>query len=308
MKLDCEIARDLLCGYTEEMLSEYSRELVRGHLLGCADCRNRLQILQNGDPAPVDVDRYRQSLKRKVAARMWLPVLTVVLLVLTVACGIWICATIPVWFSYEEAVLDVKAGTDMIAVTVTDHTATMYSVTGTAPNGQKVGGVYFMGYRNLLLYAGRENHIAFLKNTLQGGSLWYRGDVTGDQDTLLLGSGDEDLNSAILQAKEKGVDKPSNPVLIYVLGVSVVMGSLFLLLGWLLRKKVKGLKRFSAGLMCFCSAVSSLFVTGGHLVCTDLPIFGPNGYLSTLLAVFIMTFLLWGTVICAVRTCIMNNK
>lgn len=239
---------------------------------------------------------------------MWLPVLTVALLVLTVACGVWICATIPVWFSYEEAVLDVKAGTDMIALTVTENTATMYSVVGTAPNGQKVGGVYFMGYRNLLLYAGRKNPVAFLKNKVEDGSLWYRGDTTGEGDTLLLGSGDEKLDSAISQAMEKGVEKASNPVLIYVFGFSVLMGILFFLLGWLLHKKVKTGKLYGAGLMCCCSAVSCLFVTGGHLICTDLPVFGPNGYLSTIFAVIAMTLLLWSTVMLAIKTCVLYRK
>ena len=46
MKTQCEVVRDLLPLYTDEVCSETSRELVEEHLQECPDCRNLLDQLR----------------------------------------------------------------------------------------------------------------------------------------------------------------------------------------------------------------------------------------------------------------------
>ena len=46
MKTDCEIIRDLLPLYVDDICSEKSRELVEEHLQECAECNDLLSKLK----------------------------------------------------------------------------------------------------------------------------------------------------------------------------------------------------------------------------------------------------------------------
>ena len=52
MNTECEIIRDLLPLYTEEMCSDASRRLVEQHLQSCPSCKERLAREQQPAPAP----------------------------------------------------------------------------------------------------------------------------------------------------------------------------------------------------------------------------------------------------------------
>ena len=74
MKLDCEIIRDLLPLYGDNVCSEKSREAVEEHLRECETCREELKALgENNIPAllraeggtPV-IGAYRRMLKNKI--------------------------------------------------------------------------------------------------------------------------------------------------------------------------------------------------------------------------------------------------
>ncbi len=50
MRVDCDVIRDLLPLYAEDMVSTKSRELIEAHFETCEDCRTRYQTMS--DPAP----------------------------------------------------------------------------------------------------------------------------------------------------------------------------------------------------------------------------------------------------------------
>lgn len=91
MKLSCEIIRDLLPLYAEELASADSAEAVREHLQGCEGCREALAAMKH----PVTVlaeEPGMRKIKKEIVRRRWLAVLCGMLsILLAVSCvGCWL--------------------------------------------------------------------------------------------------------------------------------------------------------------------------------------------------------------------------
>lgn len=71
MKMDCEVIRDLLPLYVEEIASEKSRMLVEEHLSGCRECQKRLQQMREPEPQIIHsaepMKRFQRELKKHIA-------------------------------------------------------------------------------------------------------------------------------------------------------------------------------------------------------------------------------------------------
>jgi len=87
MSIECDVIRDLLPLYAEDMLGEKSRELVKEHVAACEDCHNALAQMQNtefktvnqGDP----IKKFGKAFRRHTITVATLSVLiTVAVLVL----------------------------------------------------------------------------------------------------------------------------------------------------------------------------------------------------------------------------------
>ncbi len=91
MKLSCEIIRDLLPLYAEELASPDSRAAVEAHLCECAGCRAELKELKQPIPVPAE-EPGMGRLKKEIVRRRWLAVLCGMLAVLLVmSCvGCWL--------------------------------------------------------------------------------------------------------------------------------------------------------------------------------------------------------------------------
>ena len=46
MKIECEIVKDLLPSYVENLVSEQTRKYVVNHISNCSECREILQSMQ----------------------------------------------------------------------------------------------------------------------------------------------------------------------------------------------------------------------------------------------------------------------
>ncbi len=71
MKMDCEVIRDLLPLYVEEIASEKSRMLVEEHLADCRECQKRMQQMREPEPQIVHsaepMKRFRREMKKHTA-------------------------------------------------------------------------------------------------------------------------------------------------------------------------------------------------------------------------------------------------
>lgn len=88
MKLSCDIIRDILPLYAENMVSNATREAVEEHISDCANCSKELEALKQNQKLPVEADV--KSLKRvgdAIRRRRILSVMAVFLLIATILIG-----------------------------------------------------------------------------------------------------------------------------------------------------------------------------------------------------------------------------
>lgn len=83
MKKECEIVQDLLFGYSDETLSDSSKELVEKHLKDCEECKKILDEIKNDSKKKTEkkeVD-YLKKIKKKMKRKSILITITTILLV-----------------------------------------------------------------------------------------------------------------------------------------------------------------------------------------------------------------------------------
>lgn len=90
MKLDCEVIRDLLPLYAEQMASPASTELVEEHLQGCEACREQLRQMQMPVPVKPEVEPARplQEIRKNIDRRQKGTMLAAAVLILLLVAGV----------------------------------------------------------------------------------------------------------------------------------------------------------------------------------------------------------------------------
>ena len=109
MEISCDVIRDLLPLYAEDLTSEASNLLVDAHLCQCDPCTKQLAILKKAQVIPVDVEV--KSLKRvgdTIRRRRILAVLTALLFVVTMIASGTMLMDARVYLTAEQAVTSVE--------------------------------------------------------------------------------------------------------------------------------------------------------------------------------------------------------
>ena len=113
MDISCDVIRDLLPLYAEDLTSKASNELIDSHLMGCDACSKQLGILKKTQVIPVDVEV--NSLKRvgdTIRRRRLLAVMTVLLFVVTMIVSAQTLMDARIYLSAEQAVTTVERKDD----------------------------------------------------------------------------------------------------------------------------------------------------------------------------------------------------
>lgn len=109
MKVSCDIIRDLLPLYAENLTSQASNELVDEHLCECDDCAKQLGILKKAMTLPMEVDTGAlKQVKGAIHKRWVLTVLTVLLIAATLVCGTALMLDARIYLPAEQAVESVE--------------------------------------------------------------------------------------------------------------------------------------------------------------------------------------------------------
>lgn len=113
MKITCNIIRDLLPLYAEDLASEDTRALVDEHLCGCDGCMRQYGQLKKAAEIPIEVET--KALKRlgdTIRRRKVLTVCTAILTVITilVSCMGWLL--VDIWVDSADAVVFVEPQED----------------------------------------------------------------------------------------------------------------------------------------------------------------------------------------------------
>lgn len=108
MKLSCNVIRDLLPLYAENLTSEESNALVDEHLCGCDECAKQLGILKKAQAIPVETDAPGlKKIRKAIVRRRVLAVTMAVMLVITLVLGATFLWEVPVWLDADQAVKEV---------------------------------------------------------------------------------------------------------------------------------------------------------------------------------------------------------
>ena len=117
MKLSCDVIRDILPLYAEDMVSNATREVVETHICECVSCTKELEELKQVQKIPVQADV--QSLKRvgdAIRRRRVLSVMAVFLLVATILIGGALMLDAKIYLSATEAVEDIYVEGDSVNI------------------------------------------------------------------------------------------------------------------------------------------------------------------------------------------------
>lgn len=107
MKISCNIIRDLLPLYAEDLASEDTRSLVEEHLGVCEDCTNVLNTMKTAAPIPVEaspesLDKVKKIIRRRRAVSVMAAVMTVI----TIASAVFTYMFTPFQLTKDQALDD----------------------------------------------------------------------------------------------------------------------------------------------------------------------------------------------------------
>ncbi|MBT2686302.1 zf-HC2 domain-containing protein [Bacillus sp. ISL-37] len=189
MKISCNMIRDILPLYVEDMASQDTRDLVEEHIASCENCKKRLEEMRTFEEPPVDTDiaplrNIQNTLRKKKLQTIILSVMvTLVFAVVTIA-----YLTTPAYISYNEnavSVIEKDDGTVLLNFSeevsgynvnqypAADNSGYVYDITTWEtiwqqkinknnlentvlnPNGETVASIYYYntdGIENTLIY------------------------------------------------------------------------------------------------------------------------------------------------------------
>lgn len=127
MNISCNVIRDILPLYAENMVCEETKTLVDEHLCGCDECTRELGRLKKQEAIPVNVDTAPMEHIRKTIWKR--QILTTVCVILTIVSLIWsgtVFMTSPIYLPADKAVKEVELREDGgLAITYTEGVASM---------------------------------------------------------------------------------------------------------------------------------------------------------------------------------------
>ncbi|KAB8126076.1 zf-HC2 domain-containing protein [Gracilibacillus oryzae] len=189
MKISCNIIRDMLPLYAENMASQDTREIVEEHIASCENCKKQLEEMRTPEELPIDNDitllkNIQNTLRREKLQTIILSVMvTLVLAVITMA-----YLTAPAYISYNENAISIierddgtvllnfseeVSGFDVNQSPAADNSGYVYDITTWEtiwdqkisknnlentvlnPNGETVDSIYYYntdGSENILMY------------------------------------------------------------------------------------------------------------------------------------------------------------
>ena len=290
MNITCDIIRDLLPLYAEDMVSEDSRKLVDGHLCQCDPCTKQLAIMKKVQTLPLDVEV--DSLKRvgnTIRRRRILAALTTLLFVVTVVMSVALFLDAKIYLTAEQAVESVEVLDDgSIRIHWTDD----FSIAGTCSLGSEnnysdeptgnYGIIVWSTLSNILFPNGivpyedmmahmpediRNSH-PILKEEynsktyqLEGGAnsynLWYCNSKDGTGQTLLWDAGNPKPEAAFIDV---------NYHLAYYCVILLTLAALLAILGWRYKNKWYGEWCTRAAILCGCVCLSAMIVSAGQFM------------------------------------------
>lgn len=264
MKISCDVARDLLPLYAENLVSRDSAALVEEHLAACADCRAQLTELRRQPPAAqpdggADLKRLRTAIRR----RRWRAVLLALLTASALFLSVFIYWNMPCFLTPEEAVAAVREESGEITVEFTGNVQTYSLDVFQAPdNGGGEAVIMCAEFPAGKLFERLTGSLPGLRTvTLPAGveRVWF--------------SSGKETEDALLWGEPADFGQTTLPRLVmgYYFCIALALGGALLVLSVVFRKKKAGRWLFSGGAYFAGFALADWIATHGRFTTYDAP-------------------------------------
>lgn len=311
MKIQCEIIRDILPLYAEDMVSQPTREMVEEHLGECEGCEKELERLQ-ADKLPEGPTQTNglELVKKAIRKARILTAATAVLLLISFCLWLYGFMNVPVYLSQEEAVKEVYLADN--GVVVVDYFDYVRGSCGRAQPGYTMAHIcYTTRWDRLALEQGWVERV-WDRKLVGGSTLWESRDgndviIQAEEDTSpedLLDTGTDkswwyiDYRSGEAEGIlwDAGDEIPTGKmaVALYDLGIAawiaVALGVIAQIAGNFIKGKKLRLVFWYAGALGNCYGISTFLLLGRNTICY-------NDCFETLNYISGLTLLLWITVV-----------
>lgn len=282
MKIACEIIRDILPLYAEEMVSQPTKELVEGHLAECEGCTKELEALRKPQKLPVETDA--SGLKRvgeSIRRRRILAVMAVLLFVGTLIIGGALMLDARIYLSAIDAVQDIQVEGNTVYITWNP------GITGTKGSATKDGkGNYAVtAWTNLynlwfpqerVPYDQLGEEVQALMSREQYESIDNRSTYTMQDDLVPNFVYVDPNNNSMTLLLNSGRPFPEQPLMevsyskaYYTAGMAALAVIVFLI-GLYFKHTWYGETAQRIGIVCGCLALSAVIVTAGQFASINL--------------------------------------
>lgn len=227
----CNIIKDILPLYVEDMVSTDTKEFVREHLEHCAECHAEFERMR--EPAGFDPDTDIVPLK-KIKRDLFIKRIQTIFFTAILACAVVVVAfgilTSPKFFPYSDTLLNVVDGSNGNIIITFDDTVTGYSCVKELDNeaGTEVYRInaWTTTWDAYLSNRGKQNTIIPADDGTKIRIFYAQND--GSEDVLIYGADDK--------AQEGVVTLPRQILMPYFLLAALALAVLAIL-RFLLRKK-----------------------------------------------------------------------
>ena len=250
MKISCDVIRDLLPLYAEEMVSGDSKKIVEEHLCGCPECTKNLEELRKPViPATPPSDTGLKHFRKRMLQRLILGAMAALFFSITLLAWVWAFMIRVEEISLEKAVVDVTEEDGYVIVELTPVAASglIWDTQIDGENGQRQQYIW-CSERILDGFFPNDRYKENVKLSLSlTSSVWYyeNGEMVclyGDEEPLMTKWGQD-----------------------YALPFALLMAGVLALGAWFSRQKWMG---YGAVYMA-SFALADLTVTGGNWISID---------------------------------------
>lgn len=290
MNISCDIIRDVLPLYAEDMVSVDTKQMVDEHLCGCDGCTKLLgQMLKKEQiPSEVELDSLNK-VKANIRKRRRLAQLLVFFLTAAITVGLFAFLTRPIYLTAEQAGIRIIEEEDKLVLQLGDNVDCYFiegdyygeeDMTYTITAYRRLWNVHYGNMLNARYRVlGEDYPFSFSKETAR---ILYGNAPMGEEDSLIWG-----------QPVEEHYIMLPRLVLGYYILIAAALGMLLLIAAWLVRKTKAGQWLAAGSSLFLCISAAGLIVTGG-----DWRLFVQSDMLIYAAMTGVLSLLLWLACIC----------
>ena len=254
MKLSCDIIRDLLPLYAEELASADSREAVEEHLRDCESCRSACEDMKKS-PVIIPEEPGLNTVRRGLWKRRLLTALCAVLIVFMAGCWFLSWLTAPIYLD-ESVITDIQDNHDGTVTISMDAAAVGRQTFQFEIDPTEAGETFVIWTSRWLEYTWSEpipRPLAITRTVLHNGIYLFTGQ-DGEEDLLIYENPQKFINGGVMTLPRL--------YLSYYFLMALGIGAVLLIAAILLRKKRAGKWLCAAGSLAWCYALCQGIVCG----------------------------------------------